>query len=140
MTRGAVVRRRLLGVMFFVVLGLFLFVTIGQFQGQFTRVVSVRLVTDTVGNALPQQADVKARGVIVGTVESTTTEDGEVTSTLAIEPAMAPLIPSNATARLLPKTLFGERFVSLEIPEDPGPAVTDGTTLYQDTSGHAVEI
>ncbi|MFC4605057.1 MCE family protein [Rhodococcus kronopolitis] len=138
---GSVVRRRLLGLAFFLVLALFVAFTIGMYQKSFTKVVKVNLVTDTVGNSLPANADVKVRGLIVGEVRSASTENGKVTSVLAIDPEKAELIPSNATARLLPKTLFGERYVSLVVPAgDTASPITDGDTLQQDVSGNAVEI
>ena len=136
----SVLRRRVLGVVFFLVLALFLGFTIGTYNKTFKDVVRVDLLTDSVGNALPMNADVKVRGLIVGEVRSTSTENGQVTAELAIEPAMAGLIPSNATARLLPKTLFGERYVSLIIPENPASAITAGDTLRQDVSGNAIEV
>lgn len=138
---GATVRRRLLGVAFFLVLALFVAFTIGSYNKAFTKVVAIDLVTDSVGNSLPANADVKVRGLIVGEVRSSSADDDTVTSVLAIEPDKAPLIPSNATAQLLPKTLFGERYVALIVPEgDTAPPITEGTTLYQDESGHAIEI
>ncbi|MET0197714.1 MAG: MCE family protein, partial [Rhodococcus fascians] len=107
----------------------------------FKKVVSIDLVTDSVGNALPSNADVKVRGLIVGEVRSASSVDGVVTAKLAIDPDKADLIPSNATARLLPKTLFGERYVALQIPEnDTASPITDGTVLRQDTSGSAIEV
>ncbi|MDV7241962.1 MULTISPECIES: MCE family protein [Rhodococcus] len=137
----SVVGRRVLGLVFFLVLALFLAVTIGMFDKTFTKVVKIGLVTDTVGNALPPNADVKVRGLIVGEVRSASTKEGEVTLDLAIQPDKAELIPSNATARLLPKTLFGERYVSLIVPEgDTAPPIQAGDVLEQDKSGNAVEI
>ncbi len=60
---------------------------------------------------------------------------------MAIDPDKADLIPSNTTARLLPKTLFGERYVDLVIPADPSPnPIEAGGTIYQDKSGNAVEL
>ncbi|GAA4486328.1 MCE family protein [Rhodococcus olei] len=138
---GPVVRRRVLGLVFFLVLALFVGFTIGMYTKSFKNVVSVNLVTDTVGNSLPSHADVKVRGLIVGEVRSSSTEQGTVTSVLAIDPDKAPLIPSNSTAQLLPKTLFGERYVALIVPPgDTATPITEGSTLYQDKSGNAVEI
>ncbi|MBC2639336.1 MULTISPECIES: MCE family protein [unclassified Rhodococcus (in: high G+C Gram-positive bacteria)] len=137
----SVAGRRVLGLVFFLVLALFLAFTIGMFNKTFTKVVKVDLLTDTAGNALPPNADVKVRGLIVGEVRSASTSEGEVTLALAIQPDKAPLIPSNATARLLPKTLFGERYVSLIVPEgDTAPPIQAGDTLRQDKSGNAVEV
>ena len=137
----SVLRRRVLGIVFFVVLALFLTFTIGAFNKTFTDVVKVDLLSDSVGNALPPNADVKVRGMLVGEVRSASTTDGVVTSVLAIEPDKAELIPSDATARLLPKTLFGERYVSLIIPEGTtAPPLSAGTVLHQDKSGNAIEV
>jgi phospholipid/cholesterol/gamma-HCH transport system substrate-binding protein len=83
---GSVLRRRILGLAFFLVLALFLVFTIGMYNKSFKEVVKVNLVTDSVGNSLPSHADVKVRGLIVGEVRSASTEDGKVTSVLAIDP------------------------------------------------------
>ncbi|MFC9763068.1 MCE family protein [Rhodococcus jostii] len=137
----SVVGRRALGLVFFLVLALFVALSVGLFDKTFTKVVKVDLVTDTAGNALPPNADVKVRGLIVGEVRSASSQEDEVTLALAIQPDKAPLIPSNATARLLPKTLFGERYVSLIVPEgDTAPPIQAGDTLRQDKSGNAVEV
>ena len=133
-------KRRVLGLLFFVVLGLFLFVTIAMYNKTFKKVVEVDLVTDEVGNALPMNADVKVRGLIVGEVRGTSAESGTVTAHLALEPDKAGLIPANATAQLLPKTLFGERYVSLILPDRPARPIQAGDTLMQDTSAETVEL
>ncbi|SNT43368.1 MCE family protein [Rhodococcoides kyotonense] len=134
-------RRLLLGLAFFLVLILFLGWSITSYNKTFKKVVSIDLVTDSVGNALPVNADVKVRGLIVGEVRSASTVDGVVTAHLAIDPDKAEQIPSNATARLLPKTLFGERYVSLIVPEgDTASPITNGTVLQQDKSGSAIEV
>ncbi|MBH0778395.1 MCE family protein [Nocardia bovistercoris] len=139
--RSEKTRTRILGVTFFVLVALFLWSTVAIYNKQFVRTVDVALVTDSVGNALTRNADVKVRGVPVGQVRSSKSEGGKVTLELAIEPAKANQIPVNATARLLPKTLFGERYVDLLIPEDASAQhLTDGVTLYQDQSGNAIEI
>lgn len=137
----ATFRVRIMGVAFFVVVALFLWTTIAIYNKQFVRTVDVDLLTDSVGNALTKNADVKARGVRVGEVRSSRADEGQVTLQLAIDPAMAEKIPSNSTARLLPKTLFGERYVALLIPEDnPAEPIHDAVVLHQDSSGNAVEV
>ncbi|MBY6350935.1 MCE family protein [Rhodococcoides corynebacterioides] len=135
-------KRRLLGVGFLLVVVLFVGWSIASYQKTFKSVVMVDLVTDTAGNALPANADVKARGMIVGEVRSTTAEDGRVVSQIALEPDKVDMIPSNTTARLLPKTLFGERYVALQIPQDGASAtpIAAGGTIQQDTSGNAIEV
>ncbi|GAA5044289.1 MCE family protein [Nocardia callitridis] len=134
-------RIRVMGIVFFVVAALFLWSTIAIYNKQFVKTVDVDLITDSVGNSLTRNADVKVRGVPVGEVRSSSSQDGRVTLHLAIQPDKADQIPSNATARLLPKTLFGERYVALMIPRDRvDTSLTNGVTLYQDTSGNAIEV
>ncbi|MBJ8347948.1 MCE family protein [Antrihabitans sp. YC2-6] len=134
-------RKRILGVAFFAVLALFVWTTIAIYNKTFTKVVKVELVTDSVGNALPEHADVKVRGILVGEVRSTDPDGDKVTATLALDPSKADELPANVTARLLPKTLFGERYVSLIIPEErSATTLQSGDIIQQDTSGNAVEL
>lgn len=138
----ATLRRRLLGVAFLLVVALFFTGTILIFNRTFTTFTTVTLTTDTAGNALPENADVKARGVIVGQVRAVDpSEDGTVEVTLGLTPEMADQLPLNTTARILPKTLFGERFISLQIPEQPsGERLSNGAIIRTDASGNAQEI
>jgi virulence factor Mce-like protein len=139
--RTEVLRIRLLGIAFFLIVALFVWICIAFYNKTFTSVTTVSLVTDTIGNTLPQHADVKVRGLTVGYVKSSDTENGRVTSQLNLDPDKARLIPSNVTARLLPKTLFGERYVSLIVPSHPSAVpLSAGMTVYQDRSGNAIEL
>ena len=62
----------------------------------------------------------KLRGLIVGEVREVALRrrDG-ATLDLALEPDQVELIPGNVSARLLPKTLFGEKYVDLVLPAEP---------------------
>ncbi|MEC3951603.1 MCE family protein [Nocardia sp. CDC153] len=133
-------RKRTLGVLFFAVVALFLYTTIAIYNKTFTDSVRVNLITDTVGNALTRNADVKVRGVTVGELRSSKYDGKNVTLDLAIDPSKASEIPANVTARLLPKTLFGERYIDLVWPQSPQGHLTEGVTLHQDTTGNAVEV
>ncbi|WP_280264815.1 MCE family protein [Nocardia wallacei] len=134
-------RKRTLGVLFFVVMAVFLATTVAAYNKVWVKTTKVDLITDTVGNALTRNADVKVRGVTVGEVRSSESTGGKVTLHLALSPDKAEKIPSNVTARLLPKTLFGERYVELVWPEQPsGQPLRAGMTLQQDASGNAVEV
>lgn len=129
-----------LGAAFFVLLALFIGWSVTRYDGTFDEAVNVDLVLDSAGNALPLRADVKVRGVLVGHVDSTSVQDGSVVAHLAIEPPFASAISREATARLLPKTLFGERYVALIVPAGPVEPIVDGSVLEQDVSGNAVEV
>ncbi|ACY20438.1 virulence factor Mce family protein [Gordonia bronchialis DSM 43247] len=137
-----VLRRRLLGLVFFIIVALFFTVTIMKFNNSFTDYTEVTLKTDSTGNALPSNADVKARGVVVGEVRRVEpAPDGSVDVILGLTPSMADELPASTTARILPKTLFGERYVALQVPETTGgPTLTNGASIATDTSGNAREV
>lgn len=137
-----VLRRRLLGLVFFLVVALFLTATITKFNKTFQDFTDVTLLTDSTGNALPANADVKARGMVVGEVrEVKPAPDGSVEVILGLDPTKAKELSDKTTARILPKTLFGERYVALQVPEDNnGPTLTNGATIETDQSGNALEV
>ena len=43
------------------------------------------------------------------------------------------------SARILPKTIFGEQYVSLQVPDDPGPPIHAGDVIAQDRTRGALE-
>jgi virulence factor Mce-like protein len=139
--RASTVRRRLQGVAFLVVLAALLGLSVAFYNKAFTDVATVTLKADTVGNQLKEASDVKVRGVIVGEVRAVHADFDGATITLAINPRYLPQIPDNVTARLLPKTLFGERFVSLVPPPDPSSQpLADGAVIGQDRTKDAIEL
>jgi virulence factor Mce-like protein len=140
-SRGRVIRRRIQGVAFLVVLALLLGLSVAIYQKAFTDVASVTLETDTAGSQLQEASDVKVRGVIVGEVREVEASVEGATIELAINPEYLDQIPADVSARLLPKTLFGERFVSLELPDRPSSErLADGDVIGQDRSENAIEL
>ena len=110
---------RVLGVLFLLLVLLFGWTTYAIFTKKFVDYVPVTLETSTVGLQLPALADVKIRGVIIGDVREMSTNGNGARLDLAINPDKAHLVPANATARILPKTLFGEKYVALQVPARP---------------------
>ncbi len=109
---------RVLGVVFIGILLLALWFVNAMFTQKFLSFDEVTLKTDTVGLQLPERADVKARGVIVGQVQKIETDGSDTaTLTLGIKPELIHRIPENVTGAILPKTLFGEKYVALDIPD-----------------------
>jgi phospholipid/cholesterol/gamma-HCH transport system substrate-binding protein len=134
-------RYMLLGVVFLLVAALVVTTTVAIYRKAFTPVVSVRLETDRIGSQLRPGADVKIRGVVVGEVRDVRAAAGGAALQLALDPEQTELIPANVSARLLPKTLFGERFVALQIPDVPAPsAIADGEVIGQDRTRAAIEV
>jgi virulence factor Mce-like protein len=136
-------RRRLYGLAFFLVIAAFIGGSIMQFQGRFTTTKDVTLRTDSAGNSLAKHADVKARGMTVGTVDSVQPgPDGKVDIVLAMQPDKMNLLPRDTTARILPKTLFGERYVALEVPEGQSNVarLQAGDEIFTSKAGNAKEV
>src|SRR5665811_1114658 len=118
--RAAVtVEHRVFGVAFLAMLVFFEWLTYAIFSQRFTDFVDVQLQASKTGLQLPSHADVKIRGVIVGQVREVKVGEDGADLTLAIAPDKAHLIPENTTARILPKTLFGEKYVALQVPTSP---------------------
>ncbi|WP_216210527.1 MCE family protein [Amycolatopsis aidingensis] len=135
------VTRRLLGLGFVIVMVGLVSLSIAMYNKAFTDFVTVKLRADKVGNQLDRQSDVKVRGLIVGTVYDVAATSTGAELTLRLDPESADLIPQNVSARFLPKTLFGERYVALQIPDDPAQQrLTDGDVIPQDRSSAAVEL
>ena len=135
------IRIRLQGLAFLVVLALLLGLAVATYQKAFTDVARVTLETDTAGNQLQEASDVKVRGVIVGDVREVKASADGATIELAIKPEYLEQIPADVSARLLPKTLFGERFVALQLPERPSQErLSDGDVIGQDRTENAIEL
>lgn len=135
------VRRRLMGLALLMSMVLFVSLTVAIYQKAFKPVVEVMLHAESTGNQLKPRSDVKVRGVRVGKVrEITSTGDG-ARMRLALDPAKVDKIPANVSARLLPKTLFGERYVALQLPEDPATRhLSTGDVIGQDRTKAAIKL
>jgi virulence factor Mce-like protein len=142
---STILRRRLLhqllGLIFLVVCALFFVTTVAIYKKEFTPVSLVRLETDHVGNQLGAGSDVKIRGVVVGEVRAVDALGDHAAIQLALDPDKISQIPANVSARLLPKTLFGERYVALQMPAKPALGHLEaGDVITQDRSSAAIEL
>lgn len=142
-------RRRAQGVGFLLVVALLIALTVAIYnkalpwQSQDT----VYLKAARVGNELIVPADVKYDGVLVGRVSALQSTGQNATLTLKIDSKWLGgsdgqgKIPANVQARILPKTLFGDKFVQLVQPAQPSPqALVDKATIGEDHSKVAVEL
>ena len=122
--------RRSLGGGLVVVLALSVWLTTALFRQSFTEYDHVTLTAAKSGLALPSRADVKIHGMIVGEVRETTVEDGQVKMTLGMKPDLIDRVPAGVTARIIPKTLFGEKYIDLVPPAVPaGGSLKAGDTI-----------
>jgi phospholipid/cholesterol/gamma-HCH transport system substrate-binding protein len=133
-------RYQALGLVFLAVLAGLGWLTVKIYDKAFTSFVPVTLQADRAGTQLKENADVKVRGVLVGSVRKVTVRTGGVDVDLALDPARAGEIPRNVSARLLPKTLFGQRYVSLVLPARRGGPIASGDVIAEDHSDGAIEL
>jgi len=120
-----------LGVIFLCLLLLAGWLTYAIFNKTFASYDEVTLQTSKIGLQLPQRADVKVRGVIVGEVLEFEANSQGAELTLGFYGDEIEQIPADVTGSIVPKTLFGEKYVSLEVPEGstPDPALQAGSTI-----------
>ncbi|GCD89588.1 MCE family protein [Nocardioides sp. LS1] len=110
---------KVLGIVFLAMLLGGVYLTYGIFSKKFVKYDEVTLQTSSIGLQLPARADVKIRGVIVGEVLKFDTDAEGAVLTLGIYPSQLDTIPANVTGSIVPKTLFGEKYVSLVVPDQP---------------------
>lgn len=133
-------RYQMYGLIFLVIAAMFVVLSVAFYRKTFAPVVPVTLETDHVGNQLRVGADVKLRGLIVGEVRGIRPDGDHAVLDLALDPDSIGRIPANVSARLLPKTLFGERYVALQAPTDPSGRLAEGAVIGQDRTSSAIEI
>jgi phospholipid/cholesterol/gamma-HCH transport system substrate-binding protein len=137
----AVLRNRILGVAFVALLAGALTMSVLQYRKAFTPVDRVTLHADHTGLQLNPGADVKLHGVVVGEVRAVASDGKGARVKLALDPDLTPQIPADVSARLLPKSLFGERYVALLPPDNPASRpIRDGAVIPQDRSSSATEL
>lgn len=135
------VRHRLMGVAFIVLVLALLTASVGAYLKWFTPVAWVTVTADHTGLQLDRHADVKVRGVLVGEVRSIGSDGHGARLGLAIDRGQLSRIPADVTARLLPKTLFGQKYVDL-VPSGraSGRSLAAGAVVRQDRSVAGVEL
>jgi virulence factor Mce-like protein len=132
-------RRRLLGVLLIAIVVGLVTLSIAIYNKAFSTYVDVTLEADHTGNQLLVDSDVKERGIIVGSVKSVSSKGDGAIVKLELNPGRVKQIPSNVKAQILPKTLFGEQYVSLIAPSDPARPIKAGDVIPQDRSKGALE-
>jgi phospholipid/cholesterol/gamma-HCH transport system substrate-binding protein len=136
-----VLRLRLYGIAFIAVLALLLSLAVAVYQQAFTSVVRITLEAGSLGNQLDPRADVKLRGLLVGEVRSVRADGEKATLDIALKPEYVAFIPSDVHARLLPKTLFGEKYVDLVAPRGSSARpIRAGDVITQDRTKAGMEL
>jgi phospholipid/cholesterol/gamma-HCH transport system substrate-binding protein len=131
----------LYGVAMLAVIGMLATLSIMAFKQEFTSVTPVTMKIQRAGLQLLKGSDVKMRGLIVGDVKNIDSTGDGATISLNLNPSMIKNIPSNVNAQLIPKTVFGEKYINLVMPANPSPRhIASGDVIAQDSSTPALEI
>jgi phospholipid/cholesterol/gamma-HCH transport system substrate-binding protein len=132
---------RLYGLIAVVVIVGLIGLCLAAFKQVFTPHDDVTVHIAQAGQQLLPGSDVKVRGIDVGTVDSITSTGSGADLHLHLKPSMVKDIPTNVTARLIPKTLFGEKYVDLVLPGQPASThLVDGSAIAEDRTKSALEI
>ena len=107
----------------------------GAFDGGY----ELRGTFAAAGQGLLEGSDVKVRGVTVGEVADIALVDNRALITLTMDDGTQ--IPERAKATIRPKTLFGEKFVDIELGDDEttGPYLSDGEEIAETLGGFELE-
>lgn len=133
--------RRGAGVVFLLVMAALATLSVQVYEKTFSDDVLVTLRADRIGNQLNKSSEVKARGVVVGDVRAVHGGQDGATIELAMNPDTLSRLPNDVTALLIPKTLFGERYVQLSIPDkSTADPLSAGDVIRQDRSRNAIEL
>lgn len=120
---------------------LLVWLSIAIYQKVFVSTVDVTVETERIGLQLNSNADVRMRGALVGRVADIRQEDGRAVLTVSLDKDEADNVPGDVEARILPTTLFGQKYVELVVPRGStaGP-IAAGAVVPEDRSETAVEI
>ncbi|MGW0179310.1 MCE family protein [Nocardia sp. NPDC003345] len=113
-----------------------------RYTGHFEDRVPVRAVLTSTGDGLPERADVKFRGMVVGAVTDVEVVAAGKRQQVAIDldSRIAPTIPDNVTARVVPNNLFGVTGIEL-VDNGVAPGrLSEGAEIAEDTSAGTVQL
>lgn len=134
-------RLELTGVAYLLVVGLLVWVSIASYRHVFDDHVTVRLDARTAGQQLNVGGDVRMNGAIVGRVSDVDVDGSTARISLQLDRGDARRIPTDVVARILPTTLFGQKYVELTSSSTTVAGhLRDGSVIAEDASAEAVEL
>ncbi|MBM7515164.1 MCE family protein [Nocardioides nitrophenolicus] len=128
------------GVVFLSVIALLIWLSIAIYNKTFDSSTTVTVKADRAGLQLAKFGDVRINGVLVGRVDKIDQDGEQAEITLALDNEAAKRIPANVTVRILPTTLFGQKFVALVRPEAAAGRLQDGDVIPSDRVETNVEL
>lgn len=104
------------GVIGLVVIAMIVAGLIGVYQKTFIPVTKVTVISDRAGLQLDKGSSVRAFGVPVGEVRSVKVRGDGVAIEVALDKDKVKRIPADVTATIRATTVFGAKFVELDVP------------------------
>ena len=135
--------RRLMvaGVAFLTAIALLIWLSIAIYNKTFQPSTTITIEADRAGLQLAKFGDVRLHGALVGQVRRIGQDGKQAVITVALDPKEAEQIPDNVSVEILPTTLFGQKFVSLVLPERPSTTpISDGDVIPADRVETNVEL
>ncbi len=120
---------KVLGAALIAIMIFFMWLTYAFFNKTFVDVDEVVVDTGKAGLNLPDNADVKLRGMIVGEVRDVRPTDDGVQLVLGMDPDLIDEVPADVSAEIIPKTLFGEKYVALLPGSEGGESLQAGDVI-----------
>ena len=129
------------GIVFLTVIAVLIGLSIAIYQKTFERNTMITIQAERAGLQLAKFGDVRVNGALVGQVRGIEQDGKNAEITVALRPEAAEAIPSNVTVEILPTTLFGQKFISFVIPDDPSQdSLEDGDRIPKDRVDTNVEL
>ena len=129
------------GVAYLVAVALLGSLSIAIYTKAFDDVTTVTLQADRAGLQLAKYGDVRYDGVLVGQIRSIDQRGDQAVIKLGLDPDAAKALPADVDASIMPTTLFGRKFISLDPPAKPGATgIKDGTVIPSDRVTTSVEL
>ena len=104
------------GIVGLVVIALIVALLIGMYQKAFVSVTHVTVMSDRAGLQLDKGSSVRAFGVPVGEVRGVKVQGDGVAIDVAIDQDKVSSVPKDVTATIRATTVFGAKFVQLDVP------------------------
>ncbi len=110
------------GVVFITVMALLVGLSIAIYQKVFDNVTTITIKADRAGLQLAKFGDVRLNGVLIGQVRKIEQDGKEASIEVALQPSVADGLPENVNVQILPTTLFGQKYISFVMPDQPSSA------------------
>lgn len=132
-------RHPLIGLASLLVFAVLVGLAIASYNQEFVSSEPITIKSQRSGLLMDPGAAVKLRGVVVGRVGTVVADGDGAVLTADLDPELIDQVPANVSARIVPPTMFGSKYVKL-VPPAGGPAGSLRPGAVLDDSRVTVEI